>query len=1209
MNRATPWTIQSVDPDMRDAARDAALREGITLNQWLHQTIEDHAVENGLDPAMLDHEERAAAITQRLARVTEHEAPRLFAVEAAMKRQAPQGATQTTNKVDDMLKDLAARLGDNTRHAGAKQPTQSTPWTQAPTRERQANQSALQEALQEALRMARPDTDPAPRQGRAKETPASAMSETRLEGAARPSTRSIALAESAALRQQIDQLSRNVASLPKRQSAMPLRAPRVEEPELENARNARMAPTSHDHEATGDDRTLRKLAARTDEIRDLIANVIAKPARSGRVERQLDVLGARIDALAASAPTTSETKELARGLNEIRNLLNHGMNPATLDALDRKIDQLSRRMETISGETRDSQQFDDLARRIDNVHRRIETTTSLAMKPDNSALELVIQELSRKLEKPAPKLEIPAPDFTPVESEIRRLSNKIDAATARTDNPLLEGVRRDIATLAARVDAVSATVQSATSMASQANAESLDGLRREVNGLSHRMDRIAATSPEASVLGGLQSQIEILVDRIEALPRRDASGMHALEAQIVKLADKIDSIAAPSREETMLAQLQAEISRLARQFNAAPATEASPALAMLEQVQTYLDKLPVRQRMTEAAQTPLDGQISDMFKQIQALRDAALDATEATERQAERETADMKAMALAQPNGASEALKSELLDLRAQQEAADKRTAETLGAVHQTLERLVDRLSDLESDLCEVRPEPVASAPAAQDLKKEPAPEPGQSKVQQTPQEVRAEPSIDPLLGSIGVAQRVEVKAEPVREPAQPRMREPGPGAVLSNPASFIAAARRASIAASEQAPQEETKPRTMARIGDLLTQFAARATEVKAEAAEKQPDEQHGEDGHDKPGAMRRAISARRRPILIALAGLVVILGSLQGLKFLREQATSLPAATQAATPAPEPTQLAQALPRQDTTEAEAASPALPEAALATPAKVPAPGFTPPLAANGFDTAPTASTPTPTSATNQPLAATAAAPVAPQSGQKLSEAAAGGQANAQYEMGVRLAEGRGMAQDNQAALQWLEKAARQNLAPAQYRLAAMLERGVGGPKDLKRALDLYGKAAAQGHVRAMHNMGVLNAEGVDGKPDYATAATWFHKAADFGLRDSQYNLAILYARGMGVDKNLPVSWAWFTAAAAMGDADSAQKREEIAVRLNPNQMAAAKAMVEAFKARTPDAAVNDVATPPGGWDTASVTNLPKPAAPTPTPKAKVSKL
>jgi localization factor PodJL len=140
-----------------------------------------------------------------------------------------------------------------------------------------------------------------------------------------------------------------------------------------------------------------------------------------------------------------------------------------------------------------------------------------------------------------------------------------------------------------------------------------------------------------------------------------------------------------------------------------------------------------------------------------------------------------------------------------------------------------------------------------------------------------------------------------------------------------------------------------------------------------------------------------------------------------------------------------------------------------------------------------------------------------------------------------------------------------------------------------------------------MHNLGVLSAEGVDGKPDYATAVSWFRKAADFGLRDSQYNLAILYARGMGVDKNLPTSWAWFTAAAGQGDADSAQKREDIAARLTPNQMAAARTMVEAYRPRTADPVINDVAAPAGGWDAVTVTNTPKPA--TPAPKAKVSKL
>jgi localization factor PodJL len=170
-----------------------------------------------------------------------------------------------------------------------------------------------------------------------------------------------------------------------------------------------------------------------------------------------------------------------------------------------------------------------------------------------------------------------------------------------------------------------------------------------------------------------------------------------------------------------------------------------------------------------------------------------------------------------------------------------------------------------------------------------------------------------------------------------------------------------------------------------------------------------------------------------------------------------------------------------------------------------------------------------------------------------------------------------------------------------------MLERGLGDAKDLKRAQDLYARAAAQGHVRAMHNLGVLSAEEADGKPDYSAAASWFRKAAEYGLRDSQYNLAVLNARGMGVEKNLPVAWAWFTAAAAQGDADSAQKRDEIAPRMTAPQMATAKALAEAYRPRTPDPMVNEAGAPPGGWDTLSVTNTPKASAPA--QKAKVSKL
>ena len=68
-----------------------------------------------------------------------------------------------------------------------------------------------------------------------------------------------------------------------------------------------------------------------------------------------------------------------------------------------------------------------------------------------------------------------------------------------------------------------------------------------------------------------------------------------------------------------------------------------------------------------------------------------------------------------------------------------------------------------------------------------------------------------------------------------------------------------------------------------------------------------------------------------------------------------------------------------------------------------------------------------------------------------LRQAAAGGDANAQYAIALRYAQGQGTAQDLTEAAHWLERAASAGLAPAQYRLAAMYERGQGVAKDLGR--------------------------------------------------------------------------------------------------------------------------------------------------------------
>jgi localization factor PodJL len=139
--------------------------------------------------------------------------------------------------------------------------------------------------------------------------------------------------------------------------------------------------------------------------------------------------------------------------------------------------------------------------------------------------------------------------------------------------------------------------------------------------------------------------------------------------------------------------------------------------------------------------------------------------------------------------------------------------------------------------------------------------------------------------------------------------------------------------------------------------------------------------------------------------------------------------------------------------------------------------------------------------------------------------------------------------------------------------------------KDLSAAVTWYQRAADQGNVGAMHNLAVLMSEGVDGTPDYGKALQWFLGAGDYGVKDSQYNLGVIYARGIGTTRDLVESYKWFALAAAQGDSDAAARRDEVAGMLKPDQLTKARAVAQAWKAKTPIAEANGVSPPAGGWD------------------------
>lgn len=98
---------------------------------------------------------------------------------------------------------------------------------------------------------------------------------------------------------------------------------------------------------------------------------------------------------------------------------------------------------------------------------------------------------------------------------------------------------------------------------------------------------------------------------------------------------------------------------------------------------------------------------------------------------------------------------------------------------------------------------------------------------------------------------------------------------------------------------------------------------------------------------------------------------------------------------------------------------------------------------------------------------------------------------------------GGGAAASPARARELLSKAAETN-AEAQYQLGMMLAEGDGGAKDDVAARALFEKAAAQNHPGALERMGAFAQEGRGGPKDSDAAKAYYQRAAALGDEDAK---------------------------------------------------------------------------------------------------------
>jgi localization factor PodJL len=862
-----------------------------------------------------------------------------------------------------------------------------------------------------------------------------------------------------------------------------------------------------------------------------------------------------------------------------------------------------------------TQGLSNLEEQLRQVSTRIETLQPCGVNAAVETLRDDLAEIGLMLKEAMPRQSIEA-----LEAEVRALSERLRASgESAPSDAAIAGVERGLAEIR---DALRALTP----------AENLVGVDENVRELSRKIDLISFNSQDPAAMEQLEGAIVGL---------RGIATQVASDGALAKLSDEVHALAAKvdqiSTSADLLSTLEHRISSMAEALETRQTDAAVPPDldAIVKSLTDRLEQIGLV-RSEQATVGQLEERITHLVERLDN-SNARLDHLETIE----RALGDLLAFLEREPDVRSAAAASpEVTSLRQDMHE----TQSSLQNVQEALDRLIDRLATIESDIRGATPLP-AIMPAAQPAVATTADRPAAAVAAAPEQPAYPAPAVAPAAARSAERNPAPAAAHEHRpiDPSLPPDHPLEPGAARArtgnSPGDRIAASEAALAAIKPPTVPEPPSKSNFIAAARRAAQAANSDSAVRSDKAAPAP-----ATGKAAQGKAAGGWGSRVRSVLVAVSVVLIVLGSLHLVASLfglgddatdgsRPQETQSPPKGDGPSIAPETRSMSPEDPSAPGAVAPAATapgrqslivPADPQPAAPIANEISLPAAMPGSPAVGPEKKditgaiprPVAALPAfPAAPVGEPAPAAPAAPARGAGAPSLDKlpaaisgalraAAAKGDPAAEYEIAQRYAEGRGVPQNLAEAAEWFDRAARQGLAPAQFRLGGFYEKGFGVKKDLEAARRLYLVAAEAGNAKAMHNLAVLYAEGIDGKPDYPSAAKWFRKAADYGLVDSQYNLGILYGRGIGMEPKLAEAYKWFALAARDGDRDSAAKRDEVGRRLDPQSLAAAKLAAQSWAPLEQPEAAMQPAVPAGGWDNAvaqgSGTAKPRNSAPKP---------
>ena len=562
MKPGIPWSIKGVEPELREIAKTAARRSGMTLGEWLNSAINEQAETAATStdaPAVEIRSPRSSLISthpiERAATKLEDIAAQLSRLASRESEGSYRHPAPTVDEQVAMAKVLARvesnekqtveafsavndRLATISRQVTRGQPNAPSKVEEAPgfqamekavrnivehlevsDRRTRDNMKALQDRMSDmATRVTTSNSEQILRQA-----PAFNQLESRLSDLARrmeqtpPATQPAQLTDN--LRAELDHLAGRIDTV--RESSEVLAA---------------RAQTAAVQTAQAELRTIEgRIVGLLNEAKQSISSQNVGPAEMQRFAQEIDRLNARIDETSHAPAKDQDVSALRVAVEQLSTRVAQGQDPRPIAELDRRVLEIAKKVELAEAATRDLPQMTDLERRFAELDQRLQQSLH---NPSPQGQEQLVQKIA-----------------------------EVDDRLARTEHQLghLETIERAITQL---YDAIETNRKNTHDIAHEAASRMADQLAGQMASQSGAAPLVSlSSSPE---IMALESGLQAVREASETADHRNQETLEAVHETLEQIVAKLAEL-----ETAAIGQLVAQAASPAQ----SPAFAAPPAAA------------------------------------------------------------------------------------------------------------------------------------------------------------------------------------------------------------------------------------------------------------------------------------------------------------------------------------------------------------------------------------------------------------------------------------------------------------------------------------------------------------------------------------------------------------------------------------------------------------------------------------------------------